>query len=140
MGSLTLNSFNFPFWKITVTLKNVFSGHLFRDSSIAAGQIFMASFWCFYCKLWAYFISFSGVSVVEFEEVNISWEWSGTLTNCCVVCSSTRLHYLALISKCVYRHISTFYKKTPDEQLSSFFSKQSINKWMDSCIINQCNW
>ena len=33
----------------------------------------ITSFWCFYCKLWTYFVPFSNVSIVDFEEVNVSW-------------------------------------------------------------------
>ena len=30
-------------------------------------------FWCFYCSLWTHFTSFSYVSIVYFEHVNVSW-------------------------------------------------------------------
>ena len=33
------------------------------------------SFWCFYCKFWTYFTFFSTVSIVDFEQVNVSWAW-----------------------------------------------------------------
>ena len=32
------------------------------------------SFWCFYCKLWAYFTPCSSVFIGNFEQVNASWE------------------------------------------------------------------
>ena len=32
------------------------------------------SFWYFCCYLWTYFTPFSSVSIVDFEQVNISWE------------------------------------------------------------------
>ena len=31
--------------------------------------------WCFYCQLWSYFTPFSSVSIADFEQVNVSWEW-----------------------------------------------------------------
>ena len=31
----------------------------------------MTLFWCLYCWLWTYFIPFSSVSTVEFENVNV---------------------------------------------------------------------
>ena len=34
----------------------------------------LTSFWCFYCYLWKYFIPFSRVSIVDFEQVNFSWD------------------------------------------------------------------
>ena len=33
----------------------------------------MTSFWCFYCFLWTYFTPFPSVSIVHFEQVNVSW-------------------------------------------------------------------
>ena len=33
----------------------------------------MTSFWCFYCSLLTYFISFPSVSIIDFEQVNVSW-------------------------------------------------------------------
>ena len=33
----------------------------------------MKSFWCFYCWLWTYFTFFSTVSIVDFEQENVSW-------------------------------------------------------------------
>ena len=33
----------------------------------------MTPFWCFYWQLGTYFTPFSGVSVVDFEQVNFSW-------------------------------------------------------------------
>ena len=34
----------------------------------------MTSFWCICFKLWTDFIHFSGVSIVDFENVNVCWE------------------------------------------------------------------
>ena len=31
------------------------------------------SFWCFYCKFWPFLHLFSSVSIVDFEQVNVSW-------------------------------------------------------------------
>ena len=31
------------------------------------------TFYCIYCKPWAYFIPFSSVSVVDFEQENVCW-------------------------------------------------------------------
>ena len=31
------------------------------------------SFWCFYCSLWTYFTTFSGVFIVDFKQVNVGW-------------------------------------------------------------------
>ena len=31
------------------------------------------TFYCIYCKLWAYFIPFSSVFAVDFEQVNVCW-------------------------------------------------------------------
>ena len=33
---------------------------------------------CFYCLLWTYFTPFSSISVVDFEQVNISWDSNKT--------------------------------------------------------------
>ena len=35
--------------------------------------VFPWSFWCFYCYLWTYLTPFSSVSIVDFEQVNVSW-------------------------------------------------------------------
>ena len=32
------------------------------------------SFWCFYCWLWTYFTLMSSISIVDFWQVNVSWE------------------------------------------------------------------
>ena len=32
------------------------------------------SFWCFCCYLWTYFTPFSFVSIVNFEQVKVSWD------------------------------------------------------------------
>ena len=32
-----------------------------------------SSSWCFYSLLWIYFTPFSGVSIVDFEQVNVNW-------------------------------------------------------------------
>ena len=34
----------------------------------------MTSFCCFYCQLWTYFTPFSSVFIIDFEQVNVSWE------------------------------------------------------------------
>ena len=34
----------------------------------------MKLFWCFYFEFWTYFTPFSGVSIVNFEQVNVSWD------------------------------------------------------------------
>ena len=36
----------------------------------------LTSCWCFYCKLGTYFTPFSNVSIVDFEQVNVSKEVS----------------------------------------------------------------
>ena len=36
-------------------------------------KITKTSFWCFYCKLWTYFTTFSNVFINDFEQVNVSW-------------------------------------------------------------------
>ena len=36
----------------------------------------LASFWCFYFYFWTYFILFSCVSMVDFEQVNVGWDRS----------------------------------------------------------------
>ena len=33
----------------------------------------LMSFWCLYCKLWTDFMPCSGVSIVDFEQVNTRW-------------------------------------------------------------------
>ena len=35
----------------------------------------LTSFWFLYCFLWTYFIAFSTVPIVDFEQVIICWEW-----------------------------------------------------------------
>ena len=32
------------------------------------------SFWCVYCYFLTYFTAFSSVSIVDFEQVNVSWD------------------------------------------------------------------
>ena len=34
--------------------------------------------YCFYCWLWTYFAPFSSVSIVDFEQVNVSWKLTDT--------------------------------------------------------------
>ena len=34
----------------------------------------MTSLWHFYCWLWTYLTAFSSVSIVDFKQVNVSWE------------------------------------------------------------------
>ena len=34
----------------------------------------LTSFWCFYCELLTYFTPFPSVFIVDFEQVNVSWE------------------------------------------------------------------
>ena len=34
----------------------------------------MTSFWSFYCSILLYFTSFSSVSIVDFEKLNVSWD------------------------------------------------------------------
>ena len=34
----------------------------------------MTSFWCFYCWFWTYLVPFSSASIIDFEQVNISWD------------------------------------------------------------------
>ena len=34
----------------------------------------LTSFWDFYCYLWTHFTRFSSVSIVDFEQVNVSWD------------------------------------------------------------------
>ena len=33
----------------------------------------LTSFWCFHCWFWIYFIPFFWVSIMDFEQVNVSW-------------------------------------------------------------------
>ena len=35
--------------------------------------------WCFYCQLWTYFTPFSSAFIIDFEQVNVSWENLATL-------------------------------------------------------------
>ena len=34
----------------------------------------MTLFWCFYGWFWTYFTHFSSISIVDFEQVNVSWD------------------------------------------------------------------
>ena len=36
----------------------------------------LTSFWCFNCELWTYCTTFSCVSIVDLEQVNVSWVFS----------------------------------------------------------------
>ena len=46
---------------------------MFKVSNKNIRQTSLTSSWCFYyCSLWTYFTSFSGVSIVEFEQANVS--------------------------------------------------------------------
>ena len=44
-----------------------------RAKLAAKTPTLLTSFWCFYCQFWAYFTRFSVVSIVDFEQVNVSW-------------------------------------------------------------------
>ena len=41
----------------------------------------LASWWCLYSYLWTYFTPCSSVSIVNFEQVNDSWERQGLIAN-----------------------------------------------------------
>ena len=46
----------------------------------------LTSFWCLYCQLGTDFTSFSNVSIVVFEQVNVSWEvCSSIIMNMCLL-------------------------------------------------------
>ena len=46
----------------------------------------LTSFWYLYCQLWTDFTSFSSVSIVVFEQVNVSWEvCSFIIMNMCLL-------------------------------------------------------
>ena len=46
---------------------------MFKVNNKNTGTTSLTPFWCFYCKLWTYFIPFSSVSSVDFEQVNVNW-------------------------------------------------------------------
>ena len=81
----------------------------------------MTSFLCFYCKFWTYFRSFSSVSLVDFEQVNTSWEikitWTYHYHFCC--------HYHCYpIKRCLlpFQTFLTFRKITSGFRKSKKFS------------------
>ena len=47
--------------------------NLFNVTNKDTRTMSLMSFWCLYCKLWTYFIHCSGVSIVDFEQVNTRW-------------------------------------------------------------------
>ena len=46
---------------------------MFKVNNKNTRTMSMTSFWCFYCYLWTYFTPFSSASIVNFEQVNVSW-------------------------------------------------------------------
>ena len=58
---------------------------MFKGNNKNTKMTSMMSFWCFYCSLRTYFTPFFSVSIVDFEQVNVSWErinfLSGSITN-----------------------------------------------------------
>ena len=45
-----------------------------NNKDIVTTSLLRTSFWCLYYQLWTYFTTFSNVSIVDFEQVNASWE------------------------------------------------------------------
>ena len=54
------------------------------DLTEFSANIYLASLWCLYCELWTYFILFSIVCIVDFEQVNADYRlrfWPETCSN-----------------------------------------------------------
>ena len=46
---------------------------MFNVNNKSTRTMSMTSVWCFYCQLWTYFIPYSTVFSLDFEQVNVSW-------------------------------------------------------------------
>ena len=46
---------------------------MFKNNNKNTKGTLIMSLLCFYYKLWTYFTPFSSVSIVGFEQVNVSW-------------------------------------------------------------------
>ena len=57
----------------TTPLASFWLWNIFKVNSRSTRTTPLASFWCFQCELWTYFTPFSGVSIVDFEQVNVRW-------------------------------------------------------------------
>ena len=53
---------------------------MFKDYNKDTRTISMTSFWCLYCWLWTYFTSFSSVSIIDLERVNVCWSNNAVFT------------------------------------------------------------
>ena len=47
---------------------------MFRINNEDIRTTSISSFWYLYCYLWSYFIPFSSISIVHFEQVKVCWE------------------------------------------------------------------
>ena len=89
------NDRTFLFWKIWKTVRKLFESlscglasiYMFKVNNtntrtkwicskltIKTPERLQALFWCLYCSLWTYFVPFSSVSIVNFEQVNADWD------------------------------------------------------------------
>ena len=74
---------------------------------------------CFYCKLWTYFTPFSSsVSIVDFEQINVSWETTIKLS----------IYIIALICwlHIVFGSLGTLHEYSVKSQ------------WKNQSTLNQC--
>ena len=58
-------------WKLKANVWNIFNKVNNKDNRKTS----LKSFWRLYWQLWTYFTHFSGVSVVDFEQVNVVTVW-----------------------------------------------------------------
>ena len=53
----------------------------------------LALFWIFYCYFWTYFTPFSSVSIVDCEQINVSWEETILIRCSCNMGYTTIMQY-----------------------------------------------
>ena len=62
-----------------LTIKTLKRRHLYPPENRSGVK--KTSFWRIYCYFWTYFIPSSSVSIVEFEQINVSWVPTNTNSN-----------------------------------------------------------
>ena len=72
-------------WRAFWSQPAITCSRLYRNTRTRCGNMFkvnikdtrtktMVSFWCLYCYLWTYFTPCSCISIVNFKQVNVSWD------------------------------------------------------------------
>ena len=107
----------------------------------------MTSCWCYYSELWIYFTPFSSDSIVDFEQVNDSWDSHKF---------GTTILWYCLISGFIFRALWNFYngvfRKINDKKPLNILVKRSIiDAWQVSeyatgsvkskrCVLRVITW